>query len=290
MAPPIYFFAGLRLDQLISGSAFSRVTLEKYGLAEVFSDIQSIEPHCRTDLTTAGPGGASGAMFATSTNGQPPHRFGHYPDFQQWTKVRNEPELWLGIDREQPPTPADLARAVVLQGHPVKLADGNTYEVPVIRSPVRPTGLPQDMVYDAAGEFTTAIKPQYADLWEQTQPAWDFLYGSDDDDDNEPREMGFDDILDHCLRFLGVNYRYGRYEQMVLRLVDTSRGTWEKMFSAALDMPFVESVLASQKKTSSPPAPDTPSSEPGPVVDETSTGPAEPNSTSSPENTPESEA
>lgn len=276
MAPPLYFFPTVTLPELLDRQRLNPSILDRYGLQDVLGDV-NVAHTSRFDLRAKGPGDKSGALVTTNTDGQPPVRAGYFPDFQDWHKVRNDPELWIGIDKEHPPTPGDLVRPSTIAGHRVTLADGHDYEVPIVRSldPSGTTNLPRDMYYDAAGQFVVTLRRDYQALWDEAATVSDFFFSEEEDN----RKKGFSEILRLCVLFLGVNYRYGQAEQAVLRLVNTSHSTWEQIFRAVADMPFVERVLEEQKKTESPLVPDTPSSEPGPPADTPDTGPVEGNST-----------
>lgn len=269
MSALLYFFPAVELKTLAPGERFSREILARYGLEGVLGDLP-VSACSRNNYVAAILDGASGAMLSPNTAGQPPVRFGYYPELQTWHKVRSDPPLWIGIDREHPPGPADLARPNMVPGHPVKLADGNLYQIAVIRSPVRDTCLPRDMYRDAAGEFCMSVQQEHLDLWQRSEPLWDMIYSEASD----ARRMAFAEILDRSIELLGVNYRYSHAEQAALRLITSGNETWEKMFQAAVDAPLVEEVLGAEKKTGDPPQPGPPSSMPGPGECSPSTDPA----------------
>lgn len=280
MPSPLYFFPALRLADLVTQTGFSRAALERYDLAGTLGDVR-LGDLSRQELTTAaGPGGKSGAMIAVNAAGQPPARFGYHAAFQSWTCVLTDPELWVGVDREYPPTPVDLARPNLLDGHPVTLADGNSYVVPIVRSPDRSRqSLPKEMFYDAAGQFQTEVHRDYAALWEISGEVWDFLMPDPEDAEHGMKEMAYSKILDYCLAILGANYRYNRAEHAALRLVNTGRQTWERIFEAALDAPFIASVVTASKKNADLPPPATAAGPPGGEGSAPSTDQAAENST-----------
>jgi len=259
MAPPLYFLPGVRLEEFVQDGRPAAALLKRYGLDGVLADIELTSALSMQDTTGAGPSGSSGVLFCTNTAGQPPHRFGYLPEFQRWQKVCNQPELWIGVDKEHPAGPNDLRRVRLLDGHPVTLADGNEYLVPYVRSLEGRTALPRDMYHDADGKFVQEIQPAYQGIWEVTARLWDMVYGQDE----AARLMDYEEALGYCLDVLGLNYRYGKHEQAVLRLVDTTSDTWERIFEAVVDVPFTQQVLAEQKKTEPPAAPATPSTPPG---------------------------
>jgi hypothetical protein len=247
MSAPIYFFPAVQREHLVDGDGRPVASkLAQYGLAAILGDVAA-RSFFAANHPTQGPGGRSGCFLATSTGGVAHVRTGFYPDFQVWRQVRRDPELWIGIDKEFPPTPADLVRPSIIRGWPVALADGNSYEIPVIRSVVGRTNLPRDMYRDLDGLLQLEVKPQHADLWDRARALWDRHIPCC----LTEQGLSWDTILDECLCFLGVNYRYGVYEQAALRLVDTSDTVWCGILMAVLDRPFQAEVEAAQKKTES---------------------------------------
>ena len=69
---------------------------------------------------------------------------------------------------------------------------------------------------------------------------------------DEEAGMLYQEILEYCLKFVGVNYRIGRYEQAVLRLIDRTDAVWGGVFRAVVDQPFVIAELAAKKKDTKP--------------------------------------
>jgi len=249
MAAPVYFFADALMRDMIDQTRFRSAFLHGRGVEHVFSDV--LPQHCsRFESRALGPGGKSGCFVVVNTAGVPPLRAGYYPDQQAWTQIRKDPDTWIGIDKEHPPTPVDLVRPKVIAGWDVLLGDGNQWTVPVIRSVEHLTNLPRDMFYDADGEFHLEIAGQYKDLWDQAGKAWDVLHGYFASEEG----VKYSEILELCLTFLGVNYRIGRMEQSALRLVTTSPDTWMEILGAVCDVRFSEMLATAEKKTEDPPA------------------------------------
>jgi len=79
-----------------------------------------------------GPSGGPGFLIAcrpTSPAGRLP-AMRYAPDWQQWAAVAGG--LWIGYEIEHRPRPVDVQRTERLQGHPVRLSDGNDWTVPVL--------------------------------------------------------------------------------------------------------------------------------------------------------------
>lgn len=244
MAPPIYFFPKMQLDGLIGNDRFKTAVLRKYGLDTVLDGIDSIEASTwRQEMTSAGPGGASGSMLGLLAQGKPPLRTGYVPAFQTWTKTRNEPELWLGIDTEHPPGPADLQRDSMIAGYPVRLSDGREYEVPIIWSldPACMTNLPQQAFWDADDEFVVRISPASRELYEEAVTFAGRYFDGE--------SMTVSELMGYGIRCLGVNYRYGKGEHGVLNLIDTSTESIEEVLRLSINCPWLDKMEAAQKKT-----------------------------------------
>jgi len=247
MSAPLYFFAGKTIaDVLPNRQDFNTSLLAMYGLGYTLGSLPA-SGCSRSEIPEMnGPGDSSGLIVCPNTAGVPAKRTGHSPEFQEWHCVLNEPNLWIGLDKEHPPVPADLVRATILPGHPVTLADGQSYAIPVARSwmggqvlpgePTHATKLPTDILYDANDELVTALLPRYQNIWDRSAKWWDVFFS----EAPEAKEMKFSEVLDDCLMLLGVNYRYGRREHAAMRLFNTDGSTWEQVLAAACDLPLME--------------------------------------------------
>lgn len=295
MAAPLYFFARRQLGDVVRDDRLLPSVLRESKLADTLADVTSAQQCCVNEITTHGPGGASGVLLTVlPASGETPKRVGFAPDFQIWKQASKSPDgsgkdLWIGVDREHPPTPADLLRRTASRvagemraphsGYQITLADGLCWTVPVIRRPplverhgLPLTALPRDLGWDLEGKFVETLKAEYQALWEDTAGLIDLFYESADDPARTAFrqglwEMSIEDGLRWALRILGLNYRYGFHEQNLLRAVD--RSSVFLVLGAAVDTPLVGSVLQAeaQKKTatamSSPPG--TASISPGPA-------------------------
>lgn len=212
MCQPLYFLPNIREEQTKS-IAHVRAILKERGLTDVFADVahdeMSINP-----LTGRGPGDLSGVILTYQTpTDQIPRRSGYTPEEQKWTPVADGSQVWLGVDTAEPPTASDLRRKRQYTGYPIELGDGGRWLIPIIRRPDDSTELPTDMVWDATGMLREPIKPAYEAYW---QEAGDILGWALNGWESVPRERA----LSLCVRALSLNYRFGREEQNILRLID----------------------------------------------------------------------
>lgn len=277
MAPPIYFFEKATRAQLAPGNRLSAELLARHGLAATLADVADVRRECWLyEHTLAGPGGTSGAMLcALPVDQPPPVRLRYAPEFQEWTHAQDG--LWIAVDREHPPTPADLRRnRRLIPGYQVALGDGQPWVVPIIRNPDGGTSLPTAWRYDAAGQIQEEVTPAYRALWE-TGTEILALYASDQPASDVDRTWA----VDRCLTALGLNYRLGRHEQNLLGLVDSD--TWLPILGATIDYltfrEVIEAAAAAKKNgrpapsPAPPPAETSTSTSPGPEAETPTTAP-----------------
>lgn len=244
---PLYFLPKVMLSGLATGGRLNRSLLASRGLAVGLADCETLHDCCRCEIVGQGPDGNPG-MIVGAKSAEPPRMLGYYPAEQNWTQLNEG--LWIGLDAKFPPTPQDLARAKPTPGHLVTLADGQDYEIPVIRQLDGAPTLPRDMFWNENGAFEMQLQAAYQGLWEKALRVGRLFY--------EPTAVDFgtidlEEALALCVEFLGVNYRFGRDEQRALRLVTTAN--WEKILGAVVDKPRIEAILADQKKTQDSPTP-----------------------------------
>ena len=185
-----------------------------------------------------------------------PSLIGYYPDRQEWLKVPGT-EAFVGWRPEQPPGPGDLARPNTLDGHDVRLGDGNRWLIPVARGLVEQDGelryvisVPTSTSIDENGNWTSgSVVGRYKPLWDLACRWWDAVGRSlveDDHDDSQTVRFNFDGLNDAALDVLATNYRVGKAEVAALGLFD-SRCVYEVM-NAVVDMP---AIMAFFKKKAS---------------------------------------
>jgi len=236
-----YFLPGVMASDLASGGQLNRPLLEERGLGSIFADITRPADCPHFELAgSGGPGGKPGVIiYALPGHGNPPRRTGYFADDKnfEWSPVGDGSKLWICIDRAFPPAPVDLPRRQMIEGHAVKLDDGNEWIVPVIRRWGGGTRLPRSFSYDSAGKLLQAVKPGYQAYWERSAAVSDFVYA------NGSVELQW--AVDTCLDLLGLNYRLGRNEQTVLGLVGSEN--WRDILRAAVDYPTALQVLEEER-------------------------------------------
>jgi hypothetical protein len=261
MAPPTYFFPRVPHSRLADHDKLSQSFLAEVGLARTFDDVTSIQRDCScVDLTGIGPGGASGCLLTVMpTSGKAPIRVGFFPEFQTWKAVLGD-RVWVGVDREYPPTPEDLIRKRTREGYVIELND-QQWKIPVINGPGGLTQLECEWTWDEQGVVQEAVAETYRDMWESFASVKNMLFDRDAVDFSMNRQEGGD----RCIDALTINYRFGPVEQNILKLI--SNDTWITILMAAVDYPTfraaVEFEEGEQKKTSPEDQADSQSTSPG---------------------------
>ena len=245
MSQPLYFLAGVTREQLAGDQQFetklNRALLAERGLAGVFSDVPD-QDAVAYEVHDA-PDGKSGCMLYYKTaTGKEPLTHQYRPSAQTWHQVGEK--VYIGIENDAPPTPEDLRRKNVASGYPVEM-DAGEFVVPVIRRRNGSTELPRSLVWDAAGNLIEPIKPAYQQIWERTAEVASWIFEGDWKDAYKGKALG------HVVDALAINYRVGRFEQNVLRLVDIGNLFWA--MAAMVDARAVDEMEEAQKKTESSP-------------------------------------
>lgn len=161
----------------------------------------------------------------------------YYPEKQKWLKLPaagaglttsdyrppsaagGAPEIWVGYWIDSPPTPEDLAREQMLQGHPLRLRDKQLWTVPLARSYSEvgdgdaaelrwSINLPRTLRRGADGHWEAGdIDRQYAGLWALAE-AW-----------TGGKSLSSEDVINGAIICLATNYRVSAHEVELLGLV-----------------------------------------------------------------------
>ena len=223
-------------------------------------------PDGKPGLTLALPGGRSPKFFA---------------ERQNWRKL---PARWyLGTWRDAPPARDDLAKPAIRAGHPVTIA-GEPWTVPVARywqtlegAPVWTPATPQTYTLGKDGEIALAEAEEWRWFSDLAERYWAALAGNFEDG-----SLTKADIFRLAARALGVNYRVGDEELLVLEILNDMVAI--EILNAVCDWPGFKQILTEldAKKNDS----DADASSPGDSGETASpepTDPPSPTSNSTPE-------
>lgn len=207
---------------------------------------------------TGGPNNGRGYLFADE-NRLGEYEPAHKPGLQAWRAMPSG--CWLGWYTESPATPADLARAPLLDGYDLPMGDGNAWRVPRVRN-LDESGewgcvLPSTHTMDAAGQIGRGeTLPRYRGLWEATESVWAAMLSNDGIDEQEAARVAGE--------VLGANYAVATFELYQLGCFsDDIRPLG--VASLACDYPAYSRWREAKKKAPSPSTPTgstTPAGEP----------------------------
>lgn len=194
----MYFLAGR--------SAVSEAALVESGLDRIVTGgVEQVG-------TQKGPDGGRGVVFASpAKNGKP---LGCRPG-QTWIAAPAK-KFWLGY--EEKPGPDDLARERMRGGNPVRLGDGNEWVFP------KYIFLNRTMAYDEEGNICWRVSPEEQRYAEDGERLFELLKaivarrkaGEGEQEIEMPMTMA--ELAPILVRFLGLNYRLGEPEVVLLGL------------------------------------------------------------------------
>jgi hypothetical protein len=194
----------------------------------------------------AGPEQKNGIVFAA--DGKSPAAY--KPAEQTWLPGPDGKYFVGRANAEEPPGPDDLNRLRFVDGEPILLPDERTWTVPICRSIVRGSTLPEAIVLGADGKtWTMKELPEFTALCRVAERLWAQWWTSTSDgadaEKNVDIEVGWEESVSVAVDALGVNYRLGPVEASSLGLL-TSESVGA-ILRAIIDLPELTRV-ARQKK------------------------------------------
>jgi hypothetical protein len=191
----------------------------------------------------AGPDGGTGLLACR--DGEMPR---YAKEGQRWQRLD---QTWVGLVEGEQPLPADLLRPEPIDGHLVKLGDGNEWLIPTARKCPTGTALPQAVVLGPDGGWITEALPQYASFWTKAGAIFDAFCKAQTE-----KSAVLEDAIDIAIEALAFNYYVGPAEVSLLRLFTTTN-VWRDVCGAIIDWPsWVEYAAdeAAKKNLTAPPA------------------------------------
>lgn len=182
-----------------------------------------------------GPDKLNGCLVAGGN--RPPDFF---PDARQvWEEVPTPGgTYWIGLENAQtPPGPQDLTNAVNVDGHFVRLGDGNDWRIPLVwrwdkENCLHAIALPRKLtrrIVEGRTVMSMDVIAGYEPLVAIAARIWDsYINGS---------PISLNQLFEDAALLLSVNYRIGVAELSLLGLVDEQLA--QKIVSAAIDMPMI---------------------------------------------------
>lgn len=181
-------------------------------------------PHFAVQRIEESPSGKYGILLTYSSNKkdyQGEDITAYIPNEQVWEEFDS---YWIGYWKDKPPTPADLERDELVNGHKVRLQDGNEWIVPVVRSFPEGTALPSSLKIGKDGTLVTQVLPKYVSLCDRANTLYEWYHGAPDDTEDTIKEkvrLTDLDILKLVYEALALNYRVTERELGLLNLITT---------------------------------------------------------------------
>jgi len=190
-------------------TAGGQVDLAELGLDGVFPPGKAPAGACME-----GPGGDRGWLMAIAPKQFEDFRYS--PNAQEWHRAMGG-AFWVGWDKQDKPKPANLQRERLLDGHPIILADGNSWQIPVARLAGMTTGyvLPKVMGLDEDGNPAETVESRYQMLAE----AADIVYSAQHGDGGTV--LPYEEVERIAVGALSANYRIGRWGIRALGILTT---------------------------------------------------------------------
>lgn len=149
---------------------------------------------------------------------------------------------WVGIDRERPPTPADLAHKTTYAGYWIRLADGQEWHVPTaaLMSPLA------DL--DEHGRYCERPRGEFAGFWHKSEKYAQAMFTAAlqhnalslvAKKEPPPIAVEFDreELFQFCVEALAFNYRLNA--EIVARLGLFDQLTMSTIVKAVIDLPKI---------------------------------------------------
>jgi len=230
------------------------------GLGYILDDGSSIETR---QVNAGSPSGKAGLVFADSSRHDPKHLVGINLAEQVWREMPasgDRAELWIGYWKDSKPVPDDLARPSMLRGPKLKMADGNAWQVPIVRRYDESldqweSELPAILDYDKQGHIIRG-KPleKYKQLWDITA----VLAGEQfERDSGENIEIDDQQVYRAVVALLQANYVVALPELVILEaLADDDSLSLVALASCRYDQLMKWIEASDQKKSESSPGQD----------------------------------
>jgi len=210
-------------------AVFSAGDLAAAGLGEILraGDKQPVT----FPLTGPGPNGETGIVLDWGTT-----RPGYFPESQEWRELPGD--VWIGWERDNPPTPDELARdpGLLVDGIPMSLGGGREWVIPNVASVPCAFGL------GPGGTATRKPLARFAEF--EALGAEIFAALEANAMDESPLE--WEPAIDLAARLLAVNYRIARPICLLWELFDqTNLG---RILTESIDLPKLLAIVSNHRK------------------------------------------
>ena len=194
------------------------------------------------------PSGAPGCVFLESQSGRVPRM-----DIASQHWVKRPGGLWIGWEKDAPPTPEQLTRESQLAGKSIELADSATWQVPMLRewrlndtdAPpiVYMIKVPRLLECNEENKWVEGdVVAGYRSIWDRSKQVFDaMILGVQSE-----VELDDSELINFAVDLLAVNYRVGIHEVSALGLLTIPLA--REVIRAGIDADGYEMALESHTK------------------------------------------
>jgi len=208
------------------------------GLSNIFDGIDDISVSAYN-----GPGGGKCVLFMGA--GGSSRKIKYLPDEQKWVKSKNG-KYWIGFYKDDPPTQSELARQKKLNGHSVKLTDGDQWQIPLARMAQGVSALPQSLILAADDQVQLDEIETYSGFFLLATKLWDdFMIEAKAADDDE-LNLNLVARLKLAIMALNFNYHVGIDEINMLKLIDSEN--LGLIMGSIIDLPTIFKKIEQDNK------------------------------------------
>ena len=215
-----HFLPGLRQSDLLGPDRTVRTEIiERVGLAGVLADARRHPDDLIITPLDRGPEGQQGLLlYPVPPRGDLPKNPSYDPDTQRFE--RRGPR-WIGWLPENPPTPLDLERRVLINGYFIADECNNQWVIPTARGKDHDLGgLPFELVFGDDDEPQAKVSGKFSKFWNDAKRVYDHL--------NDVAVESTAWLGRTAATALAVNYRIGDQELACLSLME--RGLFQADF------------------------------------------------------------
>ena len=183
-----------------------------------------------------GPDGSNGLIFTSIRPNSSPDetetKIGYYKHNQKWFDLG---EYWLGYEKENAPTPKDLAKEMQIDGLPVRL-NGNDWLVPIARRFTAGSVLPKRLCLGAKGETIEESLPEFLEFSKIADEIFNDYALELGIGEGVPILTSNEAIIERASKALGVNYQISEKEVLALGILNHK--TMHEVMEVVIDFSF----------------------------------------------------
>jgi len=252
MAPPIYFFPGPAPNLIEPERPYEM--LKECGLEYIIDDGED-SMLAANGVPGGGPSGSPGMIIISGPvaayGGSIVKPYGYYDDRQDWTKLKSDPEVWIGIERAHPPNAIDLMRRKLVAGHEVELNGGEKWLIPCARLMPKGTRLPCVMKINDKGEIDYKVKREYRELSDWAEKIYRSWIGQMFESQAPGQakikiEIGDKEFMEIGAMALAINYRLSLLEVSRFEIFDSD--CLRQIVDALIDVPTLMEAMEREKE------------------------------------------